>query len=68
MTLFGDPSIRAGAPLIYVGVRPELDGISFIIETATHTLNKSGYTTQVEAKLGGDGEGDESSGDTGDES
>lgn len=56
VTLFGDPSIRAGAPLIYAGVRPELDGIPFIIETATHTLSKDGYTTAVEAKLGGDGE------------
>lgn len=55
VTLFGDPAIRAGAPLMYAGVRPELDGIQFIIETATHTLSKSGYTTQVEAKLGGEG-------------
>ncbi len=47
--------IRAGAPLIYAGVRPELDGIEFIIETATHTLSKSGYTTAIEAKLGGKG-------------
>ena len=56
VTLFGDPSIRAGAPFVYAGVRPELDGIHFIIETATHTLSKSGYTTQVEAKLGEGGE------------
>ncbi len=55
VTLFGDPAIRAGAPLIYAGVRPELDGIEFIIETATHTLSKSGYTTAIEAKLGGKG-------------
>jgi phage protein D len=65
VTLFGDPSIRAGAPLVYAGVRPELDGIPFIIETATHTLNKSGYTTQVEAKLGDDGEGGGSAAKTG---
>ncbi len=51
VTLFGDPTIRAGAPFSYSGVRPELDGIQFIIETATHTLSKAGYTTQVEAKL-----------------
>jgi hypothetical protein len=56
VTLFGDPSIRAGAPLVYAGVRPEIDGIEFIIETATHTLSKSGYTTQVEAKLGDKGD------------
>lgn len=51
VTLFGDPTIRAGAPFSYSGVRPEIDGIQFIIETATHSLSKSGYTTQVEAKL-----------------
>jgi len=58
VTLFGDPAIRAGAPLIYAGVRPELDGIPFIIETATHALTKGGYSTQVEAKLGGDASAD----------
>lgn len=51
VTLIGDPSIRAGALLFYSGVRPQLDDIDFIIETATHTISKSGYTTQVEAKL-----------------
>jgi phage protein D len=51
VTLFGDPSIRAGAPFRYSGVRPGIDGLEFIIETATHTISKAGYTTQVEAKL-----------------
>ena len=50
-------SPRAGAPLIYAGVRPELDGIQFIIKTATRTISKNGYTTQVEAKLGDEEEG-----------
>lgn len=63
VTLFGDPSIRAGSPFTYSGVRPELDGIQFIIETATHTLTKSGYTTQVEAKLGDSEDGSGASGD-----
>lgn len=67
VTLFGDPSIRAGAPFRYSGVRPELDAIEFIIESATHVISKVGYTTQVEAKLkpesadataaGGEGQG-----------
>lgn len=57
VTLFGDPSIRAGAPFTYSGVRPGVDGIEFVIETATHTINKGGYTTQVEAKLKTDGGG-----------
>ncbi|WP_018183974.1 phage late control D family protein [Kaistia granuli] len=51
VTLFGDPSIRAGAPFRYAGVRPGIDELQFIVETATHTISKSGYTTQVEAKL-----------------
>ncbi|MCX5571496.1 phage late control D family protein [Kaistia nematophila] len=68
VTLFGDPAIRAGAPFRYSGVRPELDAIEFIIETATHVISKSGYTTQVEAKLKpeasteGDGQGSGASG------
>jgi phage protein D len=55
--LFGDPTIRAAAPFRYAGVRPQLDGIAFIVETATHKLSKQGYTTSVEAKLGGQGSG-----------
>lgn len=51
VTVFGDPTIRAGAPFRYVGVRPELDAIEFIVETATHRLSKAGYTTDIEAKL-----------------
>ncbi len=51
VSVFGDPTIRAGAPFRYQGVRPELDGIDFIIVTATHRLSKSGYTVDIEAKL-----------------
>lgn len=54
--MFGDPTIRAAAPFRYQDVRPQIDGIEFVIETATHRLLKAGYTTAVEAKLGGDGE------------
>lgn len=51
VTLFGDPTIRAGAIFFYNGVRPELDEIDFIIESATHQLSKGGYTVDIEAKL-----------------
>lgn len=51
VTLLGDPSIRAGAPFRYLDVRPGVDEIEFIIETATHRLTKAGYTTDIEAKL-----------------
>lgn len=49
--LFGDPAIRAGAPFRYKEVRPGVDELVFIIETATHTLTKAGYTTEIDAKL-----------------
>jgi len=51
VTLYGDPAIRAGAKFVYAGVRPELDGVEFIIESAAHKLSKAGYTVDVEAKL-----------------
>lgn len=51
VTMWGDPSIRAGAPFRYSGVRPGIDGIEFIIDTATHRISQSGYVTDVEAKL-----------------
>lgn len=67
VTLYGDPSIRAGAPFRYSGVRPGVDEISFIIETATHRLSKAGYLTEVEAKLkpNGSGSGDRKAGSKG---
>ncbi|HEV2504386.1 MAG TPA: contractile injection system protein, VgrG/Pvc8 family [Mesorhizobium sp.] len=49
--VFGDPSIRAGAPFRYDNVRPGVDELEFIIETATHRLSKAGYVTEIEAKL-----------------
>jgi hypothetical protein len=36
VTTPGDTSIAAGVALIYAGVRPELDGIRFEIDMATH--------------------------------
>lgn len=51
VTLYGDPAIRAGAKFVYAGVRPEIDGVEFIIESAAHKLSKAGYTVDVEAKL-----------------
>lgn len=65
VTLYGDPAIRAGALFFYDGVRPEIDEIDFIIESASHKLTKSGYTVDVEAKLyvpGGAGQGGGGSG------
>lgn len=52
VTVVGDTAIVAGAPLIFEGVRPGLDGVPYIIDTATHTYSKGdGYRTQISAKL-----------------
>lgn len=48
----GDTSIGAGVALVYTGVRPELDGIRFQIDTATHTYSKTeGYRTAISATV-----------------
>lgn len=52
VTVEGDTSIVAGAPLLFQGVRPGLDGVPFIIDTATHSYSKGeGYRTQISGKL-----------------
>lgn len=52
VTVVGDPGIVAGAALLFSGVRPGLDGVPYIIDTATHTYSKTdGYKTQISAKL-----------------
>lgn len=66
VTVVGDPGITAGAPLMFSGVRPGLDGVPYIIDTATHTYSKTeGYRTQISAKLydGSSGGSDSKSGD-----
>lgn len=52
VTVIGDTSICAGAPLIFEGVRAGLDGVPYVIDTVTHTFTKSdGYRTAISAKL-----------------
>lgn len=52
VTVVGSTSIIAAAPLMFSGVRPGLDGVPYIIDTATHTYSKGdGYKTQISAKL-----------------
>lgn len=52
VTVVGDTSIIAGAPLIFDGVRPGLDGVPYMIETVTHEYSKSaGFRTKIDAKL-----------------
>lgn len=48
----GDPTIRAGAPVSFSGFLPEIDGQSFIVETAVHSLSKgSGFRTRLNGHI-----------------
>lgn len=51
VTVEGNNSIVAGMPIVFAGIRPGLDGVPYMIDTATHTYTKSGYTTQISAKI-----------------
>lgn len=39
--VIGDTGIQAGAPLVCDGIRPGLDGVSWLIDSVTHTISKS---------------------------
>jgi len=48
----GDNSIVAGVPLSFARIRPQLDGVPYIIDTATHTFSKGpAYHTEISGKL-----------------
>lgn len=52
VAVVGDTALMAGGPVIFQGIRPGLDGVPWIIETATHTLSKGdGYRTRLNLKL-----------------
>lgn len=51
VTVIGDPTIIAGAPLLFEDVRPGLDGVPYIIDTATHAYVKTSYTTALSNTL-----------------
>ena len=51
-TVVGNPAVRAGAPVSLSRCRPEIDGMRFIIETATHEYSASGYKTTIAAQIG----------------
>lgn len=47
-SVLGDPSIRAGAPCQFSGVRPGVDGTALLVEEAIHRFSKvGGYTTDI---------------------
>ncbi|UFW80034.1 phage late control D family protein [Rhizobium sp. SU303] len=51
VTVVGDATIIAGAPLLFQDVRPGLDGVPYIIDTATHAYSKASYTTGLSNTL-----------------
>ncbi len=54
-SIVGRPSLMAGQPLVFVGVRPSVDGREFILETVTHKFSKStGLLTTFTGKLKAD--------------
>ncbi|MFK0385002.1 phage late control D family protein [Agrobacterium sp. NPDC090273] len=67
VTVIGDEAICAGAPLLYAGIRPGLDGVPFIIDTATHRyVAKGTFTTAISGKLYDGKSSTEKSDDAGD--
>ena len=60
VTVIGNPHARGGGPMRYAGIHPEVDGLEWIIKTATHTFSKSSYETAIQAQIstkGGGGRG-----------
>ena len=47
----GNPTAKAGRPMAYAGVRPGVDGTVYVIEEASHTFSKKGYTTSLKGKV-----------------
>lgn len=52
VTVPGDTSIVAGAPLLFHDVRPGLDGVPYVIDGVAHDYSKTGgFLTKISAKL-----------------
>lgn len=52
VSVIGDPGIDAGLPLLFVDVRPGVDGVPFIIKTAVSKYSKTaGYEVDISGKL-----------------
>lgn len=51
VTIEGNPLVKAGAIMTYAGVRPQVDGVEFAIETAIHSFSKQpSYRTEIRAR------------------
>lgn len=52
----GNPLAKAGAPMTYLGVRPQVDGLQFIVDTATHSFSRgASYRTELRGRAKEDG-------------
>lgn len=50
--IIGNVRARGGTPMTYAGFHPQIDGVPFIIDTATHSFSKgAGYMTSISAKV-----------------
>ena len=49
--LIGDTAYRAGAPVRFADTLREIEGRTFIVETATHTIAKTGYRTRLDGHV-----------------
>ncbi len=51
-TVVGRPDLMAGQPVAFLGVRPGLDGVEYIVGTVKHTYSKAnGVLTSFDGKL-----------------
>ncbi|NLI26438.1 MAG: phage late control D family protein [Acetobacter sp.] len=48
VVISGNSLVRAGVPFIFANVRPGVDDIAFIVDSASHMISKDGYITMVE--------------------
>lgn len=49
-TVVGDPTIRAGMPLVFKDVRPDVDGLKFVVKSVTHSFSKNKFVSSIEAE------------------
>lgn len=51
VSIEGNPLVKAGAPMTYVGVRPQVDGLDLVIATAVHSYSKTpSYHTEIRGR------------------
>lgn len=68
VTVVGDTAIAAGAPLLFSGMRPGLDGVPYVIDTVRHTYTKKdGFRSAISAKLYDGTSGGKKNGGTGED-